>query len=803
MTTSINDSRACALTVREVPGASPLPHSLIPTPRQLRFLGGTAKRYAGGRTCRILLCGGTDIQAEFAARFLRARLGKAAGVRWQVVLAGAGDVSGARPSDILLCADGSATLSSLVGSDLARLEDIAAQQGYAIRSATDLPVVLYACSSAGLLHAVATLLQLVRTEGRDLLLDNVEVKDWPEHEYRGNNWLLANELYGWSYDRGDGLKAYEQRIMRKLDLCVLYKINLVGFDGFGWNPERFPGYGAMMRRLARAARLRGIRLEFGGYGSGYGMQGAYDGKIFRNRKRYPNGPVYPCCGMPGIKQTETSRTMGTCLSNQALLKLKQQELVEFVRRVEPGMLYIHNVDAMGIKESTEVWRLRCPACRKKWPNDEVVAEDGMAGAFASFYNALAEAVNGVRNPKSGYDAARDCLLMMVSPAYTSLEEADHDWRTECEYFTLVSRLCRERNIVFGLREQFCNFRDASPRYRELREAVNANGKGHRIANIYFYGGDGYTSNYPFLATPVMNRYFQGAHIIMTGNGDGYQEPQQLLHAEYSWNPHGSAFHVEPMAATREAWKQRYRDLCSTRASIPAISGKGGFLDVACGRLYGSKAGTKVAEIYRMLGQNSLQDLFPEGFQRTAYDRPPVFLPLGNKLAPAGIFSNAGVVWQKEFGEDAVAKVQRLAQAYREMMALNRRAQKLAQRAAGDCSDPDIADDLRWLAGTLSCGARLLEAGVRYLDLFIPAQRQAAQDGDGKAPILRRIRSEDQRLTALERELLSRAPGPALDPKGADLGPGFAAVAGLRNCLQTMRETLKTGRWPEPGESVWW
>ena len=424
-------------------GRIPFPlRSLIPTPRRIRFLDWVPKRCSGGRTCRILLCGRTDRQAEFAAGFLRARLGRAAEARWRVVRAGAKDICSARPSDILLCADGSAALSSLVGSNLARLEGLAAQQGYAIRSAAASPVVLYACSSAGLLHAVATLLQLVRADDGDLLLENVEVKDWPEFEYRGNNWLLGNELYGWSYDRGDGLKAYEKRIVRKLDLCVLYKINLIGFDGFGWNPERFPGYGPLMRRLASAARLRGIKLEFGGYGSGYGLRAAYDGRIFRNRKGYPDGPVYACCGMPGIKHTETSRTMGTCLGNRALLKLKQKELIEFVRRVEPGMLYIHNVDAMGIKESTEVWRLRCPACRKKWPSDEVVAEDGMAGAFASFYDALAKAVNGVRNQKSGYDAARDCLLMMVSPAYTSLEESDREWRTECGYFTLVSRLCR-------------------------------------------------------------------------------------------------------------------------------------------------------------------------------------------------------------------------------------------------------------------------------------------------------------------------------------------------------------------------
>ena len=334
--TSTNDSRACAVTRREVPGTSPLPHALIPTPRELRFPGGTAKRYAGGSTCRIVLCGSTDPQAEFAAGFLRARLEKMAEVRWQVVRAVAKeDISGTRPIDILLCADGSAVLSSLVGPELARLEDLAVQQGYAIRSAANLPVVLYACSSVGLLYAVATLLQLVRADDGNLLLDNVEVKDWPEFEYRGNNWLLANELYGWSYDRGDGLKAYEQRIVRKLDLCVLYKINLVGFDGFGWNPERFPGYGALMRRLARAARLRGIKLEFGGYGSGYGMQGAYDGKIFRNRTRYPDGPVYTCCGMrrhhahgnladhghvpeqSGAPATQTAGTGRVCAANRA------------------------------------------------------------------------------------------------------------------------------------------------------------------------------------------------------------------------------------------------------------------------------------------------------------------------------------------------------------------------------------------------------------------------------------------------------------------------------------------------------
>lgn len=783
--------------------ASSMPDLLIPSPMQFRAPGGTPKRYSSGKTGRILLCGKTDERADFAAKFLCERLGRVADARWRVVRAGADDVFLARPSDVLLCADGDASLSKLVGNELARLEGLAAAQGYAIRSAEDSPIVLYARSSTGLLYAVATLLQLVRAEGDDLLLDPVEIKDWPEYEYRGNNWLLACELYSWSYDRGDGLKAYEKRIIRKLDLCALYKINHLIFDGFGWNPERFRGYGAMMLRLNRAARLRGIKLQFDGYGSSYGLQGGYDGIIFRNRKSYPEGEIYPCCGFAGIPSTELSRTMGTCLSNRSLMKLKQEELATFVKAVEPGMLYIHNVDAMGIAHSAEVWKLRCPACRKKWPSDEVAAEDGMAGAFAFFYDSLAKAINKVRNPESGYDAARDCMLMMISPAYTSMEEEDREWQLECDYFGVLSNLCREKNIVFGLREQFCNVKDASLRYPQMREAIDGRGRGHRFANFYVYGGMGFMNSYPFLATPVQNRYFQGVDIIMNGNGEAYQEPQQLLNAEYCWNPHGSAFHVDPLAATRKEFKQRYLDLSCARARPKGIFGKGGFLDVACARLYGETAGKKVADIYRMFGQQSLKGIFPEIFQQPLYDRPSVFLPLRNKLAPPHIFGSAGIAWKKDFGGDGKSKLKRLVRAYGEMIEMNRRAEKLAQRAALECGDPDTAADLRWLADTLGCGVPLLEAGIRYLELFVAAQRFAATGKGERTKILKGIRNEEKRLDALEKKMNTRAPGKPVCPKGSDLTAGPAAVQGLRSELKIMLNTVKTGLWPKPVEGVWW
>src|SRR6202040_3629927 len=110
-------------------------------------------------------------------------------------------------------------------------------------------------------------------------------------------------------------------------------------------------------------------------------------------------------------------TLGSCRSNQELNKLKAEEFRRFVEAVEPGALYIHHEDSGDYRRTQEMGLKRCYRGRKRWPNDTLKASDGGAGGLANGYGALVRAINSVKNPATGYEAARDCQVVLISPGY--------------------------------------------------------------------------------------------------------------------------------------------------------------------------------------------------------------------------------------------------------------------------------------------------------------------------------------------------------------------------------------------------
>jgi len=674
------------------------------------------------------------------------------------------------------------------------------EQGYWLGADAGSAVVLYAAHPIGLLYAMATFLQLLEPVADGLCLAPVAIADGPAFRWRGSNWSLFGEIGGWSYERGDGRAAFEQRLLRKLDLCLQHKVNLAIVDGLGWDPERFPGYGAMMRRLNRAARLRGVHLLYTGYGSGYGCP-SHSGPVFRNRQYYPDGPIYSCCGAPSV-HAAVSSTMGTCLSHPELLRLKQANLVEFTRQVEPGALYIHNLDASLLSESEKLWRMRCPECRRRWPNDALAAADGMAGAFAWFYDQLAEAINGVRSPQSGYDAQRDCLLMMVSPNYSDCAEDDDAWRAYCEYYAVIGRSVRQPNLIVGFREQFCNHHAGGQRFAQLRQCLDREGARLAFGTIAFTGGDGYYNNVPFLATTVLTGCFQGADMVLHAHGNGYQEAQQLLNAEYGWNPLGSAFHREALPACREDWWPRYLALSSGRARPAGLFGPAGFLETACRRLYGPVAGPRIAAVCRLRGRTDLRPLSER------FGPVPVLLPVWTTLMPAGRFSTfrrLGVSWREDADATTWARARLLRRACAEMAALNRRAARLTASATRACSaGAGTREDLAWLASTLAIGATFADCTAEYLRLLPLAHAAVARDSaPGRARATRDIQALRRTLGRLPRRLARLAPVAPLDYLGGDVGFRRQLLDVLLAELGRMETTLDTGVWEPPQPSTWW
>ena len=696
---------------------------VIPTPRYLERTDHEHKTYTRSRVYTIGLWGEPTERLWFAGEFLKKNLRIQHGLHFTISEG----------------ADGRGEEDIVIGRDISLPEreehraffkkENARKQGYVIEIGKGAPVTLQAPSDSGCLYAVSTLVQLFRPHGEEVRLDSASIEDYPDFRYRGIRWLIQAEIGVWAYDRGDGPEAYRQRIVEKLDMALAYKINVVLFDGFGWGTDAHPEYAGLMRELNRQARLRGIHLMHGGYGAGLAgvfrqKSDLYRGQILENRKQYPDGAVYPCIAGENY--------CATCLSNESLMELRLAELRKFVDEVEPGALYVHQQDE-GL--SDENWRMRCPECRKKWPSDALAAEDGMAGAYAFFYDAVVGAVKGVA--KSEYDASRDCLVTLASPGYLGHTLDDEQWRLGLEYWSTVSRLMKHRDGVFPLfRELFYNHRNSRPRTPELRKALHSHGKRLGFGIIHFYGADGHHNDRLFLTNPVLNYVFQGADMLLSASGHAYQEPLQLLDAEYMWNADHSRFFALPKkTAGYDAFKQLYYKCQYGLFEPEEICAEGGFLEVACSKLYGSAAGPEMARLFRTRGKNG---------------EPPVPYLKNSGLLRGEMRGAEGEGGKREGGifehftwpdSPSLKLAGKITTRMREsLQATVEAASLLKELLASGALEKGPFEELSWYCESLESGTRYLGYLDEYLKIYAAVKNHLENSGSeaGRADALARI-----------------------------------------------------------------
>jgi hypothetical protein len=519
---------------------------------------------------------------------------------------------------------------------------LGAEQGYVLDASPE-RAVLAAHTPTGLRHAAATLLQLA---GGDGSVPCGRIEDWPDFRFRVADWLLNVEINRWGYECGDGRDAVFARMCRKLDLAARHKLNVIWFDGFGWDPDRRSGYAEFARELSRYARSLGIRLAHSGYGGGYGFAyqasdiytGDYMGRAFENRRPWPDGEVYPCLGHPGY---ERSWTWGTCLSNAGLLAAKLDELTNFVRACEPGLLYVHDIDTGDWGATAQAWQRRCDDCQRRWPNDEVTAADGMAGAYAHWFRMVVDAVSAACSD------ARDCEVVFIGPIYTGAHEPDEVWQDECRYFEALSRLIGPAaNLQFGIREQFASDREPHLRVAELSGLLDSVGNGHGVLVVSFAGGDSYYSDQLVAPSATLARHFIGAATCYVVHNGGAVEPAQLVAAEYSWH-----------------------------ADAPGAAG--GVIERACEHLYGPAAGAHLAELFQ---------------------------------SGAGVESPVVMVWRTITAEVAKLRegqdeesLERDTFWYDRAEATRRALELVAHALQAGGLSPEVAGDLRWLQATLQIG----------------------------------------------------------------------------------------------------
>jgi len=410
---------------------------------------------------------------------------------------------------------------------------------------------VHANAFPGFLYAIATLRQLIsKSEAGKMELSPCEVYDYPDIEFRCSaRWLVELEGSRMMFDWGDGRENMLERYRQKIDFCMRFKINMAFFEGFEWRTDKYPKYCEDMRLLNSYAAARNVRLEFGGYTVGFGGFPGHELEGIRglggeyNRRSYPNGEIYACGKVPDAPFDSTRASItsdfmlkGNCRSNEALNNLKAEDLEDYVRKLEPRVLYLHNEDIATYAELVEMWSNRCPECKRRWANDEISVQDGVAGAIADGFERLYQVIASVNNPNTGYDGGRDCLVIFVSPTYGTIYDDDDTWDKICDLWVAISEgLNHSSQIMLGMREQF--FRGDRPtlRLKELHDRLNNEGHGHGLFVFSVGGANLHTNSALFTAHPRLNHFFEGGRCIFNFNGGIFAGPQEIYNAEYAWN----------------------------------------------------------------------------------------------------------------------------------------------------------------------------------------------------------------------------------------------------------------------------
>lgn len=581
-------------------------------------------------------------------------------------------------------------------------------QGYVLKKEKGKPVVICAKTDLGCAYGLMTLLQLV---GKNV--GEFTIYDRPDFWGRGNKWLIWAECGIWAYDFGDGVENYKKRIVRKLDNCLKYKINLINADGFGFDTERFPEYSDIMRFICDEARNRGIHISVGGYSSGYGMVGygnTYQGKGYKNRKSYPDGEVYECLGtyeawhMPDHKKVDRSKRLtgyrgrewGTCLSNDALFEEKMKELENYVRKTHIGCISFHNMDAHEMHP--EFWLARCEDCRKKWPNDDIFAKDGCAGAFAEFISKLIKRLHSVKD--GDYDAERDLWLRMASPGYLYAEVTDDkDFDTGVKFWGKVTDyLTENKNFAVGFREEFFYQEKNLPRAEKIKECIT-----NAMTSVgNFNGCDGFYDDKLFAPNSALNYVMKGYSTILTESGNSFQEPLQLYNAEYLWNCDNSAFYnVTPKPQSYEEYLKVFYGMLDSSCRPSEVYGKGGMLDVICTKLYGEKYGRKLSQIWKLCGKNG---------------EPPIAC-----ASNVDIFTNfTKIIFPMRWDIEGITleEIEKKRERFFECHLMTEKAYEIARDVSVEYDgDTEIKADLLWLADCFDVCRRLCALLFEYTDIY--------------------------------------------------------------------------------------
>jgi hypothetical protein len=188
-------------------------------------------------------------------------------------------------------------------------------------------------------------------------------------------------------------------------------------------------------------------------------------------------------------------------------------------------------------------------------------------------------------------------VILVSPVYVPDSPDSDDWSKTLELWKNIAlQLPRVNNLQVCFREVFPQAYGNQKWTQYFNTVMRSAGLNLGIYLFFAGGADNFTSDYPLSGVPSMNALFRGARSMYNASGDFYQEPMEIINAEYTWNIRSTGFFREPLRNSEAVslWSRYiYQD-----GEPQELFGADGLYPTACELLYGSTAGLIMAQYYR-------------------------------------------------------------------------------------------------------------------------------------------------------------------------------------------------------------
>ena len=267
-------------------------------------------------------------------------------------------------------------------------------------------------------------------------------------------------------------------------------------------------------------------------------------------------------------------------------------------------------------------------------------------------------------------------------------------------------------------------------------------------------------------------------------GNAYQEPLQLLNAEFAWNASQAR-----VPRTYAACARSYEALRDHPAHPARVFGTNGFLALACERLYGKRAGRSMQKVFSLATSDGL---------------PPVAHIMSKSY---GAFGNpsAQPFFTSYWGDNLpAAKAAELARRWGRVKTTSLKAHASASTALRQIATPQRRSDVKWLVESFEIGSLCAEAAVRYFTLYAAAQRWLDNKSGAGLSELERARRDIEQLARRIRTLLNRHfPGKMLDYLDGDRRPASRVVEFLLSEPREIVQGARTGKRGPKSQRTWW